>query len=162
MRRVFIEAESLIDSRVGHYISRFEYWVIRAVQVLMGVTILATLVMLVWLLVVEGLGRLASTGSVPELQPLVLRAFGGVMLVLLGLELMESLKTFAVVHQVRLEMILVVATIAASRHVILLDFEHASGLSLIGASALVIALTLGYALVRKTASKQDAEPTGNS
>ena len=155
------EGLDLADSRMTHYLGRFEYWVVRAVQVLMGVTILATLGMLLWLFVVEGVGRLASTGSVPELQPLVLRAFGGVMLVLLGLELLESLKTFAVVHQVRLEMILVVATIAASRHVILLDFEHVDGLSLIGASALLIALTLGYALVRKSASKSDGGPTEN-
>jgi uncharacterized membrane protein (DUF373 family) len=145
-----------------HYLTRFELWVVRTVQVLMGVTILVTLGMLVWLFVVEGLGRLASTGSVPELQPLVLRAFGGVMLVLLGLELLESLKTFAVAHQVRLEMILMVATIAASRHVILLDFEHTSGLSLIGVSALLIALTSGYALVKAQKLKQGAEaPPGN-
>jgi uncharacterized membrane protein (DUF373 family) len=141
-----------------HYLTRFELWVVRTVQVLMGVTILVTLGMLVWLFVVEGLGRLASTGSVPELQPLVLRAFGGVMLVLLGLELLESLKTFAVAHQVRLEMILMVATIAASRHVILLDFEHTSGLSLIGVSTLLIALTSGYVLVKVQNLKQGAEP----
>jgi uncharacterized membrane protein (DUF373 family) len=140
------------------HIQRFELWVVRIVQVLMGVTILATLAMLVWLLLVEGLGRLASTGSVPELQPLVLRAFGGVMLVLLGLELLESLKTYTVAHQVRLEVILIVATIAASRHVILLDFEHASGLSLLGVSALLIALTSGYALVRRSASKWPEAP----
>jgi uncharacterized membrane protein (DUF373 family) len=141
-----------------HYLTRFELWVVRTVQVLMGVTILVTLGMLVWLFVVEGLGRLASTGSVPELQPLVLRAFGGVMLVLLGLELLESLKTFAVAHQVRLEMILMVATIAASRHVILLDFEHTSGLSLIGVSTLLIALTSGYVLVKVQNLKQGTEP----
>ena len=135
-----MEADNLVNPPRGDYLVRFEVWVVRIVQLLMAVTILATLGMLVWLLVVEGLGRLASTGSVPELQPLVLRAFGGVMLVLLGLELLESLKTFTVVHQVRLETILIVATIAASRHVILLDFEHASGLSLIGVSTLVIAL----------------------
>ena len=155
------EGENLNDSLMGTYLARFELWVVRIVQVLMGVTILATLGMLLWLLVVEGFGRLASTGSVPELQPLVLRAFGGVMLVLLGLELLESLKTFAVVHQVRLEVILVVATIAASRHVILLDFEHVDGLSLIGVSALVLALTAGYALVKRSASTQDAGPPDN-
>jgi uncharacterized membrane protein (DUF373 family) len=79
------------------------------------------------------------------------------MLVLLGLELLESLKTYTVVHQVRLEMILIVATIAASRHVILLDFEHASGLSLIGASTLLLALTSGYALVKRSASRGETD-----
>jgi hypothetical protein len=46
--------------------------------------------------------------------------------------------------------------------VILLDFEHTSGLSLIGVSALLIALTSGYALVKAQKLKQGAEaPPGN-
>ena len=137
------------------YLTRFETWVVRAVQGLVCLTIMATLGMLLWLFIVEGFGRLGSTGSVPELQPLVLRAFGGALLVLLGLELLDSLKTFTVAHQVRLEVILVVATIAASRHVILLDFEHVSGLTLIGVSALLLALTAGYALVKRSSARDN-------
>ena len=45
-------------------------------------------------------------------------------------------------------MILIVAVIAVSRHIIQLDFEHADGFVLIGIGALVISLTAGYFLVR--------------
>lgn len=132
------------------HLRRFEVVIIRSVQALMMLTIVLTLGMLTWLLIVEGIARLGSIDSVPELQPLVLRAFGGALLVLLGLELLESLKTFAVHHAIRLEMILIVATIAVGRHIILLDFEHASGQTLVGVSALLMSLTAGYWLVKKS------------
>ena len=135
---------------MDRYLTQFEVAVVRTVQILTSVTIVITLGILLYLLVVEGASRLSQIHSVPDLQPVVLRAFGGVLLVLLGLELLDSLKTFAVEHQIRLEMILIVSTIAVARHVILLDFEHVSGTTLLGVSALVLALTAGYALVRKT------------
>jgi uncharacterized membrane protein (DUF373 family) len=134
---------------MDRFLAQFEVWVVRTVQLLVSLTVTFTLGLLVYLLFVEGLGRLAQIHSVPELQPLVLRAFGGALLVLLGLELLDSLKTFAVAHEIRLEMILIVSTIAVARHIILLDFEHASGTLLLGISALLLALTAGFALVKR-------------
>jgi uncharacterized membrane protein (DUF373 family) len=133
---------------VERYLARFEAIIIPIVQALVVLTIVITVWALGWLFVSEGLERVGGVHSVSELQPLVIRAFGGALLVLLGLELLESFRTFALEHQVRLELILVVATIAAGRHMILLDFEHANGLSLLGVAAVMLALTGGYALVR--------------
>jgi uncharacterized membrane protein (DUF373 family) len=137
---------------MDRFLAQFETLAVRAVQLLMSLTILLTLGMLVYLMV-EAVGKVTQIHSVPELQPAVLRGFGGALLVLLGLELLESLKTFSVDHEVRLEMILIVSTIAVARHVILLDFEHVSGVTLLGISALLLALTAGYALVRMTKGK---------
>lgn len=134
---------------MDQFLARFEVWVVRTVQALVSLTVTITLLILLYLLLVEGLWRLAQIHSVPELQPLVLRAFGGALLVLLGLELLDSLKTFAVAHEIRLEMILIVSTIAVARHIILLDFEHVSGTMLVGISALLLSLTAGFALVKK-------------
>jgi uncharacterized membrane protein (DUF373 family) len=68
----------------------------------------------------------------------------------LGLELLETLRTYFSEHRVRLEVILIVAIIAAGRHVIQLDFEHIDGLALIGMAAVVLSLTAGYFLIRKS------------
>jgi uncharacterized membrane protein (DUF373 family) len=54
--------------------------------------------------------------------------------------------------------ILVVAIIAVGRQVILLDFEHASGTVLLGLSGVILALTLGYFLIKK-AQAPIAPPT---
>jgi uncharacterized membrane protein (DUF373 family) len=128
----------------------FETVVIYVVQVLLMIVIALTVGMLIWLLLSQGIARMRSVETLPELQPLVLRTLAGSLLVLLGLELLESLRTFFVEHHTRLEMILIVAAIAVGRHVILLDFEHASGLSLLGVASLVLALTAGYYLVKRS------------
>lgn len=100
-----------------------------------------------------GLGsRLTQFGgiaSVMDLQQVLQRAFGGVLLVLLGLELFDTLRTYFTEHRLRLEIILVVAIIAVGRHVILLDLEHINGFMLVGVASLVVALTGGYFLVRR-------------
>jgi uncharacterized membrane protein (DUF373 family) len=88
--------------------------------------------------------------TIPLLTEAVQRGFAGVLLVVLGLELLETLRVYFTHHRVRLEIILVVAIIAVGRHVINLDFHHADGASIAGIGALVLALTGGYYLVRKS------------
>ena len=44
----------------------------------------------------------------------------------------------------------VAATIAVGRHVILIDLEHAGGMQLIGVAALVLALTTGCYLTKRS------------
>jgi uncharacterized membrane protein (DUF373 family) len=79
----------------------------------------------------------------------VQRGFAAVLLLMLGLELLDSLRTYFTEHRVRLEMILIVAMIALCRHVILLDVEHLDAMQLLGISALALALTTGYFLVKR-------------
>ena len=96
--------------------------------------------------------------TVLEVQPVLLREFAGVLFVILGLELLQSLRTFFVQHRVRLEVILIVATIAVGRHIILLDIGHTDGLVMVGIAALLLALTCGYFLVRR--AEAAAPPNG--
>jgi uncharacterized membrane protein (DUF373 family) len=77
------------------------------------------------------------------------RSLAGVLVVVLALELLETLKTYFVDHHIRVEVILVVAIIAVGRHVIQIDFEHTPGIVLLGLSSVILALTSGYFLVRK-------------
>lgn len=98
-----------------------------------------------------GDGQLLAIDSAPEFQMRVQNAFGGALLVLLGLELLETVRTYFNEHRVRLEVIMIVAMIAVSRHIITIDFEHADGPWLAGVAALVIALGAAYYLVRRSA-----------
>jgi uncharacterized membrane protein (DUF373 family) len=101
-----------------------------------------------------GFGRptIPEVITVADLQRILQRAFGGVLLVLLGLELLDTLRSYFNEHRIRLEIILVVAVIAVGRHIILLDFEHLDGRTLAGIGVLVIALTGGYYLVKRTST----------
>ncbi|HKT34140.1 MAG TPA: phosphate-starvation-inducible PsiE family protein [Nitrospira sp.] len=75
--------------------------------------------------------------------------FAGVLLVLLGLGLMESVKVYLTEDSVHVEVVLLVALIAVSRSLLLQDFQSADPLSLLGLAALLVSLTGGYFLLTK-------------
>ena len=130
----------------------FERGIIFAAQALLMLVILAALAQLWYLFALALRERLADIDTIPLLTESVQRAFAGVLLIVLGLELLETLRVYFTHHRVRLEIILVVAIIAIGRHVINLDFEHVSGATVAGIAALIVALTGGYFLVRKAGS----------
>lgn len=111
---------------------------------------------LLWLLGRGILERTTLVDSLAEVQENVERGLAGVLLVLIGLELLESVRAYVHEHRVRLEVILTVSTIAVVRHVILLDPAHVSGSVLIGTAALVLALVLCLYVVRRGAGSKPA------
>jgi|SRR6185437_4382793 len=74
----------------------------------------------------------------------LLDMFGKVLLVVLGIELLETLRAFASEGRVRAEIVLTVAVIALARKIILLEPEHTSGFILLGDAALLAALAVAY------------------
>ena len=74
----------------------------------------------------------------------LLDIFGKVLLVVLGIELLETLRAFASEGRVRAEIVLTVAVIALSRKIILIEPEHASAVVLFGDAALLAALAVAY------------------
>ena len=77
------------------------------------------------------------------------KIFGGFMLVLIGVELVHTVKMYLKEDVVHVEIVLLVALIGISRHVIDLDFKHLDPLTLIGVSSLIIVLSSGYYLIKK-------------
>lgn len=139
-------SSSSVLSRIS---AHFQAVVIGFVQILLMIIIALAVFELCWLLVSRITEVLPETRNVPDLQRAVQNGFAGILLVILGLELLESVRTFHMEHSVRLEMIVLVAIIAVGRHIIQLDFEHASGQALAGIAAVVLALTGGYWLVKR-------------
>jgi len=129
----------------------FERGILHVAQVLLMLVILVAVVELWYLFALALRERVEHIDSIPMLMVAVQRAFSGILLIVLGLELLETLREYFTHHRVRLELVLVVALIAISRHVINLDFEHLDGAMIAGIAALIVALTGGYYLVRKTA-----------
>ena len=102
-------------------------------------------------------GSLNTIETTGALQKAVEQVFAGVLLLLLGLELLKSLTSFFVGHHLQLEIIVVVAMIAVARHIMLVDFAHVQASNVVGAAALMLALAISYALVRQR-SPNSAEP----
>ena len=74
----------------------------------------------------------------------MLRLFGLFLIILIGLELIEVIKVYLVDDQVHVEVIFLVAIIAVTRKVIVLDVNKLDPLILMGIAALIISLAGGY------------------
>lgn len=79
----------------------------------------------------------------------LLDVLGYVLLILIGIELLETVKLYLSEHVFHLEVVLEVAMIAVARKVILLDYKDYSGLTVLAIASLILALAIGYFLVRR-------------
>jgi len=81
----------------------------------------------------------------------LLELFGLFMLVIIGIELLETImKTYLTQGIPHYEVVLSVAIIAIARKVIILDIKETSSLSLVGIASIILALTVGYYFMKKT------------
>ncbi len=85
----------------------------------------------------------------------LLEIFGLFLLVLIGIELLDTIKSFLVENRLHVEIVIAVAIIAIARKVIILDTEKLSALTLIGIGVIILALAIAYYLVKKSYGKSD-------
>jgi uncharacterized membrane protein (DUF373 family) len=129
-----------------------ELIIVTAAELLVVVSILVATVVL-YALFFGRLGEaLHGLHTIDALQAAVEKVFAGVLLLMLGLELLKSLTKFFVGFEVQVQIILVVAMIAVTRHIMLVDLEHTDWTILVGAAALILALAISYMLVRRQGS----------
>ncbi len=134
----------------GHrVIEKFEMVVIALLQLLLIVVVVAGTAQLFILLYERLPAMWRNVRDTEELHYVMQRAFGGVLIVVLGLELIETLKVYFREHRVRVEVILTVSLIAVGRHVIQVDYEHMTGSQLIGLGAVILSLAGGYFLIAR-------------
>ena len=127
-------------------IKKFERIIVTALIVMMGVTILLATVELGWLIIKDIITPPIILLEIHEL----LDIFGLFLLVLLGIELISTLKTYLIENAIHVEVVFAVALIAIGRKVIILDIKEISSLSLLGIAAIIISLSVGYFLVNRT------------
>jgi len=127
----------------------FELTIIVALMVLIsGMVVMGTIALAV-LMVKNSATRMGEVADAGTLQEVMQRGFGGVLVVLLGLELIETLKQYTAEHHVRVEVVFLVGLIAVGRHVIQVDYARAGAGELFGMAAVILALATGYFLVRR-------------
>lgn len=77
------------------------------------------------------------------------KVFGGFLSVLIGVELLHTIKMYLKEGIVHVEIVLLVALIGISRHVIDLDIVHMKPFVIMAISSLIIALSVGYFLIKR-------------
>ena len=91
----------------------------------------------------------------------MLTVFGFFFMILIGLELIETIKVYLTEEAIPVEIIFLVAIIAVTRKVIILDVKKLDPITLIGMAAIIVSLSVGYFFVKK-ALKKEGESIGES
>lgn len=87
----------------------------------------------------------------------LLGIFGSFLLVLIGMELMHTVKIYMTDKSIHVEVILAVGLVAITRKVVVLDHKLLEGMSLLGIAAVIAALAGSYYLVRLSHRKSTGD-----
>lgn len=136
-------------SKKEKFVWIFELATVTALQILIMAAVLVATVILFVLFAQGVFTHVSEIRSVGDLLPAMQRIFAGILIVLLGLELSETMKAYFTRHHIRVEVILIVAIVAVGRHMIQLDFDHIAPAKILGLSALMLSLTVGYFFVKR-------------
>lgn len=83
----------------------------------------------------------------------LLGLFGMFLLVLIGIELLDTLRAYLSENVVHEEVILAAALIAVARKVIVLDVKDLEALKLVGIGVIIISVAVAYWIVKQTHKK---------
>jgi len=89
-----------------------------------------------------------AQNHIPDMT-LLMEFFSMFLVILIGIELLETIKAYLKEDVVHVEIVVLVAIIAVSRKVIILDYDKAEPLQLIGMAALILGLAGAYFLIKR-------------
>ena len=79
----------------------------------------------------------------------MLDIFGFFFMILIGIEVLETIKAYGKKDQIHVEIVFLVAMIAIARKVIILQLDKVPPASLLGMAAIIVALAGSYYIVKK-------------
>ena len=123
---------------------RFERVLIGTLMVTTCLVVALATLDLLWMVVQDLLTPPLILLQVEELLDL----FGFILIILVGIELMETIKGYLREQVVRLEVVLDVALIAVARKIIIFEIKEAAPLAAFGIAAIVLALGVARYLVK--------------
>ena len=129
---------------MDRFMKLFEKVVVLSLIAMMALIILLSTVELGWIILKD---IITPPYVLPGIIDL-LDIFGFILLILIGIELLETIRAYLVEHVVHVEVVLEVALIAVARKVIILDVKEYSSLTILGIAALILALSVAFFLER--------------
>jgi uncharacterized membrane protein (DUF373 family) len=137
--------ESKSTARLNNAVKVVERYIIKTLIGLMSLLLIIATVQLGYMVIKS---ILESDVFILDLDVLM-DLFGVFLLVLIGIELLDTIKVYFKKHDIHVEVVMLVALIAIARKIILLDFDNYTGLEVLGIASIVIALALGYYFIKK-------------
>ena len=119
-----------------------------ALMVMMVLVIFLTTIELAWIIIQD-----IITPPIVFLEiDQFLEIFGFFLLILIGIELLETIKTYLLEKVIHIEIVLEVALIALARGVIVLDMNKYESGKVLAYAALIIAVAVAFFAIRKRAT----------
>ena len=135
-------------------IKKFEKMIIFSLLVMLVLVLFLSTLDLAWIIIKDIITPPVFLLDIDEL----LEIFGLVMLVLIGIELMQTMaKTYLSQSVDHAQIVMAVAIIAIARKVIILDVKELSGVALLGIAAIILALSIGYYLIKFKVSPTESD-----
>ncbi len=135
-------------THLSSVVSRIERYIIKTLIALMSLLLVLATIELAYT-IFKSIAYNGSENVFINLDNLM-NVFGVFLLVLIGIELLDTIKVYFKKHVIHVEVVILVAIIAIARKVIVMDFDKYSGLEIIGIAAIVIALAGSYYLIKRT------------
>ena len=126
------------------FLRRFQKIIVVSLIAMMVLTVFLATIELAWMLILDITTEPLFLLDIQELLDL----FGLFLLVLIGIELIETLRTYLTDHEIHAEVVFTVALIAIGRKVIILDVKELPSLTLVGIAAIILAMSFGYFLLK--------------
>lgn len=126
-------------------IEKFEKMVILTLIALMVLVVFITTLELVVLILKDILSPPQYWLGIDQLFEI----FGFFLILLIGLELLETIKAYLEHNVVHSEIVLEVALIAIARKVIILDVKEYAPMTMIGIASLILAIAVGFLFIKR-------------
>lgn len=134
---------------ISGFLKKFEHAVIMGLIFMMIVVVLISTIELGYIIVKDIISPPLFWLEIHEL----LEIFGFFLLILIGVELLETIKAYLAEKVVHSEIVLEVALIAITRKVIILDLKEYSGLTIVGIAALIVSIAVAYYFLKRSTKK---------
>lgn len=127
------------------YLKKFQHMIIFSLLGMLSLVVLLATIELGWILLKDVITPPVLILDITELLDL----FGFFLLILIGIELIESTRSYLEGGVVHTEIVLTVAIIALARKVVILGTSDLQGFKLIGIGSLILGLAIAYFLIKK-------------
>ena len=138
-------------------IIKFERFIVLALLILMMIALLASTIELA---IILGEQLLAPPMLLLDIKEM-LTVFGFLLMVLIGLELVESIKIYLEQDVFRVEVVILVSIIAVTRKIIIIDYDSVSYQMVLSLAALMVALSAGFFLVKRAVTLSRSKKIGS-
>jgi uncharacterized membrane protein (DUF373 family) len=137
--------QPFMEKKMTKWLRTFEHMIIQSLIYMMALIILISTIELGYLLVKDIVSPPVFFLEIEEL----LELFGFFLLIIIGIELLETIKAYLQDKVIHSEIVLEVALIAIARKVIILDLKEYDSVVILGIAALIITISVSYYIVRR-------------